>query len=244
LYNPQSLNRYSYVRNNPIRYNDPTGHKACDADNSGGCTVSSEPFTRGQAISRLRKYHVKLNLNSKTTDNDVFAIFAGVDIVGARLASRRGLGETASEAFGAVYDHLTIQWEGGSGTCGGKGGVESGGCTDGPHQIRFWSLSGHGQNAIDRMTKNVVHELGHAFDWITGRQSNDMSADFTRDALLRPNITTSEGPRWDWQQSPNNSGNEIFADMFIAWTYNAWNNDPANETTVGDAQGFMNGLVP
>jgi len=26
LYNPQSLNRYSYVNNNPIRYNDPTGH--------------------------------------------------------------------------------------------------------------------------------------------------------------------------------------------------------------------------
>ncbi len=24
--NPQALNRYSYVRNNPLRYNDPTGH--------------------------------------------------------------------------------------------------------------------------------------------------------------------------------------------------------------------------
>ena len=26
LYNPQNLNRYSFVGNNPIRYNDPTGH--------------------------------------------------------------------------------------------------------------------------------------------------------------------------------------------------------------------------
>jgi len=26
LYNPQSLNRYSYVQNNPVRYTDPTGH--------------------------------------------------------------------------------------------------------------------------------------------------------------------------------------------------------------------------
>jgi RHS repeat-associated protein len=28
--NPQSLNRYSYVTNNPLRYTDPTGHKACE----------------------------------------------------------------------------------------------------------------------------------------------------------------------------------------------------------------------
>ena len=27
-HNPQDLNRFSYVRNNPIRYNDPTGHCA------------------------------------------------------------------------------------------------------------------------------------------------------------------------------------------------------------------------
>jgi RHS repeat-associated protein len=26
VYDPQSLNRYSYVRNNPLRYTDPTGH--------------------------------------------------------------------------------------------------------------------------------------------------------------------------------------------------------------------------
>ncbi len=26
LYNPQDLNRYSYVRNNPVRYTDPSGH--------------------------------------------------------------------------------------------------------------------------------------------------------------------------------------------------------------------------
>lgn len=27
--NPQNLNRYSYVRNNPLRYTDPTGHSQC-----------------------------------------------------------------------------------------------------------------------------------------------------------------------------------------------------------------------
>jgi RHS repeat-associated protein len=35
--NPQALNRYSYVLNNPIRYNDPTGEK-WDDGSKGGCT--------------------------------------------------------------------------------------------------------------------------------------------------------------------------------------------------------------
>jgi hypothetical protein len=30
LATPQSLNRYSYVTNRPINFNDPTGHKECD----------------------------------------------------------------------------------------------------------------------------------------------------------------------------------------------------------------------
>ncbi|MBI5653892.1 MAG: RHS repeat-associated core domain-containing protein [Chloroflexi bacterium] len=42
LYNPQSLNRYAYVVNNPVKYVDPTGNRPCgdvgeeDCDNPGG----------------------------------------------------------------------------------------------------------------------------------------------------------------------------------------------------------------
>src|SRR4030065_178356 len=35
--NPQSLNRYSYVLNNPLRYKDPSGHKTCEA--AGLCPI-------------------------------------------------------------------------------------------------------------------------------------------------------------------------------------------------------------
>jgi hypothetical protein len=39
--NPQNLNRYSYVTNNPLRYTDPTGHRACDDfDSVGGCITA------------------------------------------------------------------------------------------------------------------------------------------------------------------------------------------------------------
>ena len=35
---PQSLNRYSYVLNNPLRYRDPTGHEGCSHDDVGACS--------------------------------------------------------------------------------------------------------------------------------------------------------------------------------------------------------------
>ncbi len=36
--NPQDLNRYSYTRNNPLKYTDPSGHRPCnDTDENGRC---------------------------------------------------------------------------------------------------------------------------------------------------------------------------------------------------------------
>ena len=43
---PQSLNRYSYVRNNPLRYVDPSGHRFEDGDNDANYSCGNGP---GQA---------------------------------------------------------------------------------------------------------------------------------------------------------------------------------------------------
>src|SRR5688572_10617621 len=42
--NPQNLNRYSYVTNNPLRYTDPTGHRPCE--DYGGSCVSENQVTK------------------------------------------------------------------------------------------------------------------------------------------------------------------------------------------------------
>ena len=49
--NPQNLNRYSYVTNNPLRYTDPTGHYCVEEDGNGNIIRidcgSSEPIGGG-----------------------------------------------------------------------------------------------------------------------------------------------------------------------------------------------------
>ncbi len=40
LVNPQSLNRYSYGLNNPVKYQDPSGHRPCDGEY--GCDANPQ----------------------------------------------------------------------------------------------------------------------------------------------------------------------------------------------------------
>jgi RHS repeat-associated protein len=51
-YNPLSWNRYSYVYNNPVRYNDPTGHKACEGTKNCNNPIKTV-FTKTDYVSML-----------------------------------------------------------------------------------------------------------------------------------------------------------------------------------------------
>ncbi len=42
--NPQNLNRFSYVANNPLRYTDPTGHMMSVGDDGGGGSYTTSPI--------------------------------------------------------------------------------------------------------------------------------------------------------------------------------------------------------
>jgi hypothetical protein len=48
---PQSLNRFSYTRNNPLKYIDPNGHKECEKASELGTCESATNHERDQAVA-------------------------------------------------------------------------------------------------------------------------------------------------------------------------------------------------
>ncbi len=54
--NPQSLNRFTYTNNNPIRYSDPSGHDGCDVNNMDGTPDGCAAMTGGSAFQQRATY--------------------------------------------------------------------------------------------------------------------------------------------------------------------------------------------
>jgi len=65
-FNPQDLNRFSYVLNNPLRYTDPTGHRACDDFDSAGRCITA-PGGGGAGFGGL---HPKKPKDKKVDNSD------------------------------------------------------------------------------------------------------------------------------------------------------------------------------
>jgi hypothetical protein len=66
--NPQSLNRYSYVVNNPLRYTDPTGHRCVEGGFEGSCGSVE--------VKQTKKY--KDDLETKRRENKFRAELKGL----------------------------------------------------------------------------------------------------------------------------------------------------------------------
>jgi hypothetical protein len=179
------------------------------------------------------------------SQDDKYAYYIAVRDVGKAFAESRRNDETAEEAFKAVFGTddvvLTFGQSVNPGVCDNSP-FTGGGCTRGSHLIDFISLSPVIPSFANRV-RNVVHELGHAFRWlIIGRNADNNPATFVGDGstyvLSRKNILHSDDYNYNnldafgrlrgdiWQFNPDsNSGSEMFSDMFVAYTYDTWNEE-------------------
>ena len=237
--NPQSLNRFSYVLNNPLRYTDPTGHRVCEAD-----PQSCQPQPTPQPSSYyVNAYHILFSSNWEEADIDVILQAAlitenalhRVDFVTAQRYGEACLlcGFNArGQAWQAVYGSVTVTWVEqrrgyGAQTFGYRNTIEF---YNDAFTVR--TLGFHVQHPL--------HEFGHLFAWHADRQQPYRDLQNTQiivggEQIAGGNIRTAHGyqPGYrrgmslPWQQHAGACCGEDFADMFLNWALNSFANNPA-----------------
>ncbi len=168
--NPQALNRYAYVLNNPLRYTDPTGHAECSAgdtacwqsewqwknrwynahgwfDNGNGWTTPGSPAFADEAILTETIGEAGISfVGSWDFQTQMTPIATGIVRFGQRLS--QGLAQLASLlGGGATIEH---------GACFGHACA----LPPGTNTVRL-------PNSSDAtwLMQTVVHELAHIIDW-------------------------------------------------------------------------------
>jgi len=243
--------------NNPLRYTDPTGHTTCDADGYCGYHPSAD--------SVAASFGVKFtNEGIAWTTAEKLATLEAVVAVAQRLGASSG--DTAINTFKGIYGAVHFQMGGCGDDCkskdkngkayGKEGGAFSSGWQsnhgDGYFLIKIATME---DNGGFRGILQMIHELGHTYDYAvelnTGsRRSAAMPDNIANRDSLRPNGYWYNGKFTEqddvllWQMHPLSMGNgdsrsEIFADIFVAWTLNAWNTDPKFAGAVQAAQDWM-----
>jgi hypothetical protein len=265
-YDPNSWDRYLYVSANPLRYRDPSGHRQLD------CTKYDLSGCDDKTILSSYKIHLETSEGSETSgwnhktwgSYNMLAIVLAVLFTGDALAREIGGGISSVDAFRSVYaDGITLTW-GTDGTDGATGQCTTdwggGGCTSSSSQINFYGSSLASPNnsnrpwdiAITLARNNVVHEFGHAF----GSLLNAIHPNWKPYSNIDRSWTGSEkgyhpspdSARATWRQARSaddyNTGNQVFADMFLGWVFNAWADDKWGSWRGDEMFDFMSLWMP
>jgi hypothetical protein len=133
--NPQDLNRYSYVTNNPLRYTDPTGHRACGdgedvtcggqlikpIQNAKSCSGDACHGKGGTKSNRNREKLVENMHNLAVASQDIATVIDGgfaileVSFVAAGCAITSEAGCVEGAAAGLLLGQATFNVFGGNG---------------------------------------------------------------------------------------------------------------------------------
>ena len=116
VFDPQALNRYGYVLNNPLRYVDPTGQRYCEGPRPEDCAPGNYHTgmtTRQSQEAKLSSYGVRTT--GEWSDAGVAAVWAGVVAVAQQIhdtTSHESVTEGFREAFGITSTlPLVFEWD-------------------------------------------------------------------------------------------------------------------------------------
>jgi hypothetical protein len=223
----QGLDRYAYVNNSPMNYVDPSGHDPWWCEGDDLCMFNwMEDHTSQGGDGYFAEYGV--TVDKKMNKRERSAIMAGIFAVGEAFAEARGQGESASEAFTAVFDPFSFVKEDREG-CKFNSDTGNVGCGSFTY------------DNIQSDINNVVHELGHVFSNVVGGDPEayfDTMYASQRNEILRP-YDINEGIYWQQHPPPpggNNPYGEMFGDVLVAWVFDAWNAHELNVDAVNSAK--------
>jgi RHS repeat-associated protein len=138
--NPLAWDRYAGLRNNPVRYTDPSGHETCNSD---GWCGSYNPNYDIRILSK--KYGI--TFEGVWSRKDKLAVLTGAIVVAGALAKYTQL--EAIDSFKPVFGSLTFA----------RSSEDPGywGAFNGDSTITFFA-------GAAQWTSLVAHELGHVFN--------------------------------------------------------------------------------
>jgi len=234
--NPQSLNRFAYSYNNPVKYRDPSGHRACEGDpqdcqpppanngyaNSYGIFFYPPDWTAAQIAVILQAAQLVENALKRGDFISAHRYGEGCSLCGY---------SSGGKAFQAVFGSVTMQR------------VDEDICcmkTD-----RFQNTIIVWNDAFKyNLLFNTIHEFGHLFAHHANNQQpyDELINTPTKvDGVLvfgghtRTDYGYKPGPggsQFPYQQHPccipgydPAWGGEDFADMFLNWSLNSFANN-------------------
>ncbi len=241
--NPQNLNRFSYVNNNPLRYTDPTGHRACDDfDSTGKCVTA--PGGGGSGFGGVPK-------PKKKPGKDLGLEFRG----NGTSEDMQAFADAAKQEANRLYNVLCSRNPHFAGECGYASPADLYVATHGTTVITF---SNSTQNYYCERNANVgeqgvicyansrgyidlalaAHEMGHVFNALIA--NNSETTPYTDLANERSSNDNFPDIRIDITDGYINNrrltDGEDFANMYSMWVFNDWPDTPGGE----ERRRFMN----
>ena len=162
---PQSWDRYAYVRNNPINRVDPTGHMECYDDGSNGCGGR-------QADALLNEFDIKVN---GLTLKQKWTMLAAASLFGEKL---KGEGMSVIDSFRQAEGPIKIDVGSGIGP-----DPKTGNCITVTGNISC--------NSVPDL-QTIIHEMIHVFDLYYKAIAND-NEHLASDYFPREWVDTTSG---------------------------------------------------